>query len=180
MNPDHEEVSGAVSKVQRVRQAANVLGISERTVYRRLRSGKLENLPAETQPAVSVMSNVSEEQIAEVVSSQIKPLLDRFACQNDMTNDKLAVLGQQLTERDAQIRTLLENQQELTATIQKLQGQIYELARLALVQSSAQTEVILKNKEEVGKQEPVLAVKEGKVGRWLRILRGRDGRDTPG
>ncbi len=51
-----------------------------------------------------------------------------------MTNDNLSALRQEMAKKDAQIYTLLETQQELTRTIQKLQAQIFELARLALIQ----------------------------------------------
>ena len=125
MSALREQNPQPVSKVQRVRQAASTLGISERTVYRRLRSGKLEQLPAESQSVDSVMTFVSEETVQKIVASQITPHIDRIVCQNDMTNDNLANLRQELANRDAQIRSLLENQQELTHTIQKLQAQIF-------------------------------------------------------
>ncbi len=134
MSAPHDENTDAISKVQRVRQAANNLGISERTVYRRLRSGKLEQLPLESQSTDTVMSSVSIERVEAIIQDQIASRIDKVMCQNDMTNDNLANLRQELGNRDAQIRSLLETQQELTHTIQKLQAQIFELARLALIQ----------------------------------------------
>jgi hypothetical protein len=135
MSALRDENSEPISKVQQVRQAASVMGISERTVYRRLRSGRLDQLPTETPVADSVMTVVNDATIAELISAQIEPHLHKMVCQNDMTNDKLSALSQELVNRDVQIRTLLENQKELTLTIQKLQAQIYELARLALTQA---------------------------------------------
>jgi len=134
MSAHHEENPAPISKVLRVRHAANTLGISERTVYRRLRSGKLEQLPTEIPLNDNVMTFVSEATVIELISTQIDPHLSKLACQNDMTNDKLSALRQELENRDAQIQTLLENQKELTLTIQKLQAQMFELARLALLQ----------------------------------------------
>ena len=61
-------------------------------------------------------------------------------CQHDMTNDKLAAIRQDIAHKDMQIRSLLENQQELTHTIQKLQAQIFELARLALLHPVSEQE----------------------------------------
>lgn len=126
--------SEPVSKVLQVRHAANALGVSERTVYRRLRSGKLEQLPVMKQTADIVMSAVSEERVIEVIQDRITSQINRLMCQGDMTNDNLSALRQEMAKKDAQIYTLLETQQELTRTIQKLQAQIFELARLALIQ----------------------------------------------
>ena len=133
MSAPHNDTPEPLSKVQRVRLAADTLGISERTVYRRLRSGRLEQLPVEIRNTDAVMSNVSVSVVEDVIASQFASLSEKTACQFDMTNDNLAAIRQELATRDQQVETLLQNQQELLHTIQNLQGQIYELARLALV-----------------------------------------------
>ncbi len=100
-------------KIERVRQAAAMLGISERTVYRRLRAGDISDLPEANPSAV-----------------------------NDMTTDKILSLEQTLVTRDEQITALLERQKELTAAVQQLQNQMCELARLALTQTVAMTPIV--------------------------------------
>lgn len=173
MDPIQDPETVSISKVERVRQAASVLGISERTVYRRLRSGKLDQWPAEKRGAGTVTTSVSDERIVEIVLSQIAPHMDRFSCQNDMTNDNLAALRQELARRDAQIESLLQNQQELTCTIQKLQEQIYELARLALERTAPSGQA----EREVVQAVSTNAVDNQRGGntlkRWLRSLRQR-------
>ena len=138
MSTTDEENFSPVSKVQQVRQAADSLGISERTVYRRLRSGKLEQLPAGSCRVGSDMTSVSKEAMETLIQDRVASRIDNVVCQNDMTLDKLTALRQDMAQKDAQIRSLLENQQELTLTIQKLQSQIFELARLALQQAKAE------------------------------------------
>jgi hypothetical protein len=171
MSTFHEVSTEPVSKVQRVRLAANTLGISERTVYRRLRSGKLEELPTETLVADSVMSYGSDAVSHELILSQIQTVIERLTCQIDMTNDKLSVFQLELAGRDDQIRILLENQQELTRTIQNLQGQIYELARLALLQTATAADRPMSRGEAVA--NPVVPQRSG-VQNWLRSLWRRD------
>lgn len=171
MSTSYGENSAPLSKVLRVKQAASTLGISERTVYRRLRSGKLDQLPVELPGTDDVVTGVSDVSMLDLISSQIEAYLNKMACQNDMTNDKLSVLCQDLASRDAQIQTLLENQKELTLTIQKLQAQIYELARLALTQPS--------RAEEQPQSVPVISQapsvkKPGGIAALLRILGRRN------
>lgn len=162
-NENHEPTS----KVQRVRLAANTLGISERTVYRRLRSGKLEQLPMESRSADIVTSIVSDVRAEVLTQDRIAFHMDKIICQNDMTNDNLAALRQDLANRDAQIRTLLEYQEDLTHTIQKLQEQIFELARLALMQPAKMEE---KPAEVPGAIEPHSSRRKGGLVGWLRTL----------
>ncbi|MCW3098536.1 MAG: hypothetical protein JWL77_4154 [Chthonomonadaceae bacterium] len=172
MSALHDENPESISKVHQVRQAANMLGISERTVYRRLRSGKLEQLPTESHSTDSVMSFVSEERMEAILQDRIASKLDKMVCQNDMTNDKLAALRQELAHKDAQIRTLLENQQELTHTIQKLQTQIYELARLALTQPAKAEEKPV----ETSAENEILSPKPNQgIRGLLRVMWGRGG-----
>jgi len=170
MSTRQNEITESISKVQQVRQAANVMGISERTVYRRLRSGKLEQLPTEVAGTDNVMTYVSETAMVELMAVQIEPHMDRLARQNDMTNDKLSALRQELANRDAQIQMLLENQKELTATIQKLQAQIYELARLALIQPARMEE---KPADVPQLVDPLSVKRKGGLVGWLRTLRHR-------
>ncbi|MCW3055825.1 MAG: hypothetical protein JWN14_4995 [Chthonomonadales bacterium] len=167
MSTRHNEIPESISKVQQVRQAANVMGISERTVYRRLRSGKLEQLPSEIPFTDNVMTLVSETTMAEQISVQISPRMDKLARQIDMTNDNLSALRQELANRDAQIQMLLENQKELTATIQKLHAQIFELARLALIQPAKTEEKPAEVSLTI--DSPSLKRKGGLMG-WLRSL----------
>jgi chromosome segregation ATPase len=172
MSALHDENPELLSKVQQVRQAASTLGISERTVYRRLRSGKLEQLPTEPLPADSVMTIVSEERMEASLQDRIASKLDKMVCQNDMTNDNLAALRQELAHKDAQIRTLLENQQELTHTIQKLQEQIFELARLALLQSSRSDDSDQGPVPSLARPDSETAGGGNRLTRWLCSLWG--------
>jgi tRNA U34 5-carboxymethylaminomethyl modifying enzyme MnmG/GidA len=166
-----EEKSEQHSKGERVRQAAYTLGISERTVYRRLRSGKLEQLSLESLSFDTVMSSVNAAKIETLIQDQISSRIDSLMRQNDMTNDKMTILCRELANRDAQILSLLENQQELTLTIQKLQAQIFELARLALLHPVH---------EQVKPQEKPLAVTQSPepkfrgIRGWLRSLGNRN------
>ena len=170
MNAVHEGDSQAFSKVERIRQAANTLGISERTVYRRLRSGKIEQLPVAECGRDTVVSSVSDADVLSLFTSQFAPMFDQIVRQNDMTNDNLSILRREIADRDACIRSLLENQQELTHTIQNLQGQIFELARLALIQptkADAAADTPLETSFAV--TAPAVKRRTGFRG-WLRML----------
>ena len=170
MNAIHEGDSQAVSKVERIRQAANTLGISERTVYRRLRSGKIDQLPVVERSRDTVMSSVSESDVLKLITSQMTPIIAQITCQFDMTNDNLSILRREIADRDARIRSLLENQQELTHTIQNLQGQIFELARLALIQpTKVDTAVEIPLETSVAVTVPAIKRRTG-FRSWLRTL----------
>lgn len=167
-----EEAQGPISKVQRVRNAADTLGISERTVYRRLRAGTIEALSDITKPTDTVMTNDMADGLVELLRTQDTELRKQLECQNDMTIDKLSCLWQNLSERDAQIRVLLQNQQELTLTIQNLQEQIYELARLALTQTVRAEEHALALPV---RPEQIPAQKAVGLRGWLRSIWSRTG-----
>jgi hypothetical protein len=118
------------------------------------------------------MTIVSDEKLVAIIQDQIGLKLSALASQNDMTVDKLSALRQELEIRDDQIRALLENQQELTRTIQKLQGQIFELARLALQQPPRMEE---KPAEAPLSPPPPPGKWQSGILGWLRALRGREG-----
>ncbi len=106
-----------------------------------------------------------------LIQEAISSIRNELVCQYDMTNDKLANLRQELDSRDTQIRTLLETQQELTHTIQNLQAQMFELARLALLSAAAAEP---KPATAPLVEVPALSKRRKGLADMLRILLGHD------
>ncbi len=152
-------------KVERVRVAAEMLGISERTVYRRLRSGRLSALPAPVHTTDNDMTDVSKSEPIDKYAVQMQGMQDLLMSLTVMTNDMILPLQLAVKTRDEQISALLDDQRKLRESLENLQGQVYELARLALSQTVPATMVAVGDDEKTPDKMP----QEGKsVWRWLR------------
>ncbi len=126
-----------------VGEAARSLGVSERTVFRLLKSGALErvDLPMPDRIVSFNDSNVSDMK-NDKKSNRSKP--DSLSGDYDDGHnvgssdlERIASLTRQLREKDAQIAQLLQTQQDLTQTYRRLQEQMYELAHLVLSHNAA-------------------------------------------
>lgn len=114
-----------------IQEAARQLGVSERTVYRMLKTGKLRRV------GVSV-KNVKVVTCTE--NSLSKPCETVSLVSDSSPTVSIYSLRDEIRSKDAQIDRLIENQHELAASLRTLQEQMYELARLALSQKSADGE----------------------------------------
>jgi excisionase family DNA binding protein len=115
-----------------ITEAAQRLGVSERTVYRMLRSGKLKRVISSDEQGKYVRLKVSEKEKTFIA----------LGADLSVTSDKTADSRQEdihkaVREKDAQIAQLLEQQRELQQQIGRLQEQMFELARLVLSQNAA-------------------------------------------
>lgn len=127
-----------------VGEVAHRLGISERTVFRRIRSGELERAdpsPAATDLAVrnSLMTDIKTDikPNLRVLSNDYVRLMtdnDRHKPRDDSGEDREETqsLRSQLREKDIQIAQLMCTQGQLNETIQRLQDQLYEMSHLIL------------------------------------------------
>jgi|SRR5579871_2950450 len=128
-----------------IREAAGRLGVSERTVYRRLRSGKLRatNL-SEIEVSDVSMTVVTSRQISPKEASQnchSESICDKMS-DDTVTTSAMEALRAEIRAKDAQIAKMLEVQHEMAQTVQRLQEQMFELARLVLTQNAAKTAAV--------------------------------------
>ena len=125
-----------------VREAAKRLRLSERTVYRRLRSGKLDLAELS---ALSVTESTDIKAVSRPVVIGISDPVMNLSVTNDNVSDgyspleKIRDLESDLRNKDLQIALLIESQRELNQTVQRIQEQMFELARLVLLQGSAKS-----------------------------------------
>lgn len=147
--------------------AARLLCVSERTIYRMLKSGKLkcvrqrgENeknrtcvkgnvLNKESQSgtySAFAVSKLSDKRLPDhraefdsesfVSRKQAAEIAPKSPYSNPDSDPVLSRMRAELNTKDAQISELIAAQRELTQTVQKLQEQLYELARLVLLQKA--------------------------------------------
>ena len=130
-----------LSKIVSIAEAAQLLGVSERTIYRRVKLGQILRVNL-SDNRVKVEVFYEEEAVSEPVKvSDIVP---------ESRNADIALLRAEVQSRDAQIESLIANQREMNQTIQQLNQQIYELARLVFTSESEKNEK-----------------KAGKLSQWL-------------
>src|SRR5205085_8106436 len=109
---DREKTTDLVS----ITEAALRLGVSERTVYRMMRSGKLKRVNVSDKNGRSVRLEVSfEEHRGSNVALNMSDKTDK------VTDDRRVELVETIREKDAQIAQLLEQQRELQQNMQRLQ-----------------------------------------------------------
>jgi AcrR family transcriptional regulator len=138
VNPSPETSSLQTFTVQ---EMAARLGVSERTVYRRIRSGKIRRIIS----SVSRVSNVrlipdnpdqSSTSQAQNCVVPVSSVSDTLAIE---LQSRLEALESQLQQKDGQIEKLLDNQFAMTQTIQALQAQVGELTRLLVAKHDTQS-----------------------------------------
>ena len=172
---DKPNVARGEHVVVGVAEAARRLNVSERTVYRMLKSGELErgNIAGDADTIGSNMSDMTVK-FKRDKSRQNVVKMSELSDMNDAdnasdTDGRVDVLQRQVGEKDAQIAQLLTTQQELTRTIQRLQEQMYELAHLVLshnaVAAQAKAEAELKAQQAQAKNKSGLAGLLGSRGR---------------
>jgi hypothetical protein len=114
-----------------VTEAAHRLGVSERTVYRRLQAGKLHraNMSDNRQTHVITQNDSSSHGMPN--PSDTAPKVSDIM--SDITTE---TLKHELEEKNRQIAALMENQREMVQTIQQMQQQLQELSAWILAQKS--------------------------------------------
>lgn len=148
-----------------VSEAARRLGVSERTIFRLLKSEQLERVKPENDDqslsasdGINVkfdiaMSDKKMSLFKQMRSEDGKLSVEMSDINGNMT-DKDAMckfLGNQIREKDIQISQMLRSQQEMAQTIQRLQEQMFELAHLVLTHNVAAAQA--KTESEIKAQE---------------------------
>ena len=149
-----------------INEAAMRLGVSERTIFRLLKTGELERVEPDVDLDGIDQKNVNQPNSGIFMSDTInsnrprsKPkyhslsfkMSDKY---DNMTDNNVInkLLYEQITEKDIQISHLLRSQQDMAQTIKRLQEQMFELAHLVLSHSvaaaQAKTESELKAQEQ--------------------------------
>jgi predicted DNA-binding transcriptional regulator YafY len=114
-----------------IAEAARRLGVSERTIYRRLREGKIQRADVSDNRLTNVtISTMFSSQVTDNLSDNETVLSDKSY------EEVLSVLKQEMAEKDRLIANLLDNQRELVQTVNQLQQQLHELAKWVLAQKS--------------------------------------------
>lgn len=116
----------ANNKTISIIEAARRLNVTERTVYRMLKSGRLtrhfeyDNVRIMSDEIEILRSNKTDK-----VTKNVRHMSD--------TNQE--PLRRQLEEKDTQIAQLLAQQRETSQLLERLQEQLYELTRFVLSQA---------------------------------------------
>lgn len=119
-----------------IAQAAQRLGVSERTIYRMLRSGLLKRVSMSDNNVRSVRVVLSNSDVS--ISTDVSIPADKPVGVSDkLSVERVAELKREIEVRDAQIAGLIESQKELLQSVSRLQEQMFELARLVLSQHPA-------------------------------------------
>lgn len=125
-----------------IAEAAQILGVSERTVYRRIKSGEIQRVNLSDSRAVARVFCEENQNVKSVKMSDAGEI-------NQIA--EVMRIRAEVAARDAQIESLIANQREMNQTIQQLNQQLYELARLIFASESEKNEK-----------------KTGLLGQWLR------------
>ena len=161
-----------------IREAAQHLGVSERTVYRWLRAGKLKADNIRTIAAIrDICDNMSVkiDRLTHLNTSQKSVSSVTGGCQvfsDNVTDIVMQTLMKGLEQRDLEIGRLIESQREMNQTVQRLQEQMFELTRLVLAMN-------LEHERSMPQTIPVTSVQEEVPGesrsslirRWIDSLR---------
>jgi excisionase family DNA binding protein len=121
-----------------IAEAARMLKVSERTVYRHIKSGKIECV------TLSDSRSIPKVKISVGTPDFVVRMSDNLPKQNletlSMPSQEITTLRAELQSRDAQIESLIAGHREMNQTIQQLNQQIYELARLVLASETEKNE----------------------------------------
>ena len=119
-----------------ISEAARKLGISERTVYRMLKTGKMKRVSIPDKNVSDVRVEGNRESYTQKVENDVMVAeKNTDIMTNILTEAIVEGLKEEIREKDVQIAKLLESQREMTQSVQKLQDQMFELARLVLSQN---------------------------------------------
>ncbi len=148
-----------------VEEAAREFGVSERTIYRKLRSGQFQRVK-KSMSFVNNYADSSRDHQTQIVSQNVSQMSNNS---DILLTSKMAALQEEANRKDAEIARLTAVQHELTQTVQRLQEQIFELARLTLSQPRpTETAVPSSENSPEEKQMPRLARRGGLLARILR------------
>ncbi len=109
-----------------ITEAARRLNVSERTVYRMMKSGKVNRIYE--YDSVRLMSDEIEK-IASIRSEKQPDTVSHIPSPMDTG------VNHQLAAKDAQIAQLLAQQQQMSQMLNRLQEQLHELTRFVLSQT---------------------------------------------
>jgi hypothetical protein len=119
-----------------ITEAAQRLGVSERTIYRRLQAGKLQRVNMSDRNMGSVRQTLLLHPHTETENELCVSEVSDNMSDNSVTV-AIETLRGELENKDAQIAKLIDSQQEMTQTLRQLQEQMFELARLVLSHQAA-------------------------------------------
>lgn len=151
-----EHMSSLEAEPLTVTEAARRLNVSERTVYRMLRAGKIRRaiLSDKRRTYVVISENFDLKKAA-----QTSDLTDRMPDQAS-----LQTMQAELEEKSRIIGQLIENQRDMLQTIQQLQLQLSELARWILTRQRDNQE-----KQTNGTSQSSNSQTRELLRRWFRI-----------
>ena len=164
MNMPSDGNSPAPRQIVSIRETADELGVSERTIYRMLRAGKLVRIKRRVANVNSVSDNQCQSGSTER-DHGVNTVSKSSKLSDNSTGRELEMLRAALHDKDAQIEQLIANQREMNQTIQRLQEQMFELARLVLSQSAPSPT------RQTGASVPSEKEKPVDWRRWLALFR---------
>ena len=124
-------------KASTIAEAAKMLGVSNRTVYRRLKKGKLTRVK-KGDTWIDIMSLSMPELLVDQINNH--PLSIKLTELSDTKSDTIDISADNATktelgQRDETIARLSAENQALRETVRQLQGQMYDLARQTVAQA---------------------------------------------
>ena len=155
-----------------ITEAAQRLGVSERTIYRMLRSGRLRRVHLSDRKSTSVRLLSDSLDRIEIDSRNNSSVVTSLMSDNqsDISDVKaMDTLMKELEQKDAQIARLIDSQQEMAQTLRQLQEQMFELARLVLSQQSVALKPAAESEAPVKRES-----RDGLPGPLARLFRVRD------
>jgi hypothetical protein len=123
-----------------VGEAAQLLNVSEAAVYRLLRTGNLHRASASEFPESAIRVGLLDVQgLRERLCVVAGPIAIQLTEPDAEPSDEeiIGALRKELEARDAQIQRLIETHTHLSSTIERLQEEMYELARSVVSQRAA-------------------------------------------
>ena len=114
-----------------------MLGVSNRTVYRRLKKGKLTRVK-KGDTWIDIMSLSMPELVVDQINDH--PISIKLTELSDIKSDTIDISADNATktelgQRDETIARLSAENQALRETVRQLQGQMYDLARQTVTQA---------------------------------------------
>jgi len=124
-------------KASTIAEAAKMLGVSNRTVYRRLKKGKLTRVK-KGDTWIDIMSLSMPELLVDQINDH--PISIKLTELSDTKSDTIDISADNATktelgQRDETIARLSAENQALRETVRQLQGQMYDLARQTVTQA---------------------------------------------
>lgn len=129
-NADSEpaQAVGNIEAISSIAEAARERRVSERTIYRMLKSGKLRRVKNVT----SSVTFLTEDTVNEAIQQLIQQKFDEMSVKmsDTLSKELLRQAGASLRNRDEMMEALFAREQELVASNQRLQEQIAQILQL--------------------------------------------------